>query len=140
MDSDMSCQPGSSRFQALFEFALQEYEKQTGIPLAKHPLAEQLQNCQSVESVMALLQDKARAFSKFRGSGKITKSLKSVVSAIAALGQDIGMVCPWLTDRGFHVSEGYSIVVPPCECNIYWPWYPTRCMCLFCFYMRIFVT
>ena len=139
----MSHQPGSSRFQALFESALHDCEKKTGIPLAnhlaKHPLAEQLQNCQSVESVTALLHEQAAAFSKFRGSDKITKPLKSVVSAIASLGQDIGFVCPWLLTGG-SMSEAYSIVVPPCECNIYRPWYPTRCMCLICFYMRIFVT
>jgi hypothetical protein len=89
-----------STFQALFESALQDYEKQTGIPLANHPLAEQLQNCQSVESVAALLQEQIRAFSRFRGSDKIFKSLTSVVSALskvsatATLGQAIGLVCP----------------------------------------------
>jgi hypothetical protein len=96
----MSDQSGSSTFQALFESALQDYEKQTGIPLADHPLAEQLQNCQSTESVSALLQEQAQAFSTFQGSDKIFKSLKSVVSALskvsatATLGQAIGMVCP----------------------------------------------
>lgn len=93
---DMSDRSGSSPFQAIFESALRDYEKQTGITLAHHPLAEQLQNCQSVESVTTLLQGQARAFSKFKGSDKIMKSLKSVVSVIAALGQDINMVCPWL--------------------------------------------
>jgi fungal STAND N-terminal Goodbye domain len=96
----MGDQSGSSPFQALFEPALQDYEKQTGITLANHPLAEKLQNCQSVESVTALLQEQARAFSNFRENDKITKSLKSVVSALsrvsatATLGQTIGMVCP----------------------------------------------
>jgi hypothetical protein len=100
----MSDQAGSYPFQTLFDSALQDYEKQTGIRLADHPLAEQLQNCQSVESVTALLQEQARAnqaFGKFRESDKIFKSLKSVVStlsrvsAIAAFSQAIGTVCPW---------------------------------------------
>jgi hypothetical protein len=96
----MSDQSGPSPFRSLFESALQDYEKQTGVPLANHPLAEQLQNCQSVESVTALLQEQARAFNEFRGSDKIFKSLKTVVSALsrvsatAAFGQAIGMVCP----------------------------------------------
>ena len=95
----MSDQSGSSPFQAVFESALQDYEKQTGISLANHPLAGQLQNCQSVESVTTLLQEEAQSFSKFRESGKIFKSLKGVVStlsrvsAIAALGRAIGVVC-----------------------------------------------
>jgi hypothetical protein len=96
----MSDQPGSFPFQSLFESALQDYENQTGIPLANHPLAEQLQNCQSVDSVTTLLQEQARTFIKIRESDKITKSLKGIVlalsrvSATATLGQAIGMVCP----------------------------------------------
>ena len=95
----MSDQPESFPIQVLFESALHDYEKQTGIPLANHPLAGQLQNCQSLESVTTLLQEQARAFSQFRESDKITKSLKSVVSALSrvsatvTLGQDFGLVC-----------------------------------------------
>jgi hypothetical protein len=48
----MSEQSGPSRLRALFEAALEDYEKQTGIALAKHPLAEQLQNCVSIESIL----------------------------------------------------------------------------------------
>jgi hypothetical protein len=94
----MSNHPGSSRFRVLFEAALQQYEKQTEIPLAKHPLAEQLQNCDSVESVIAILQEQVRAFSEFRGSDRIMKSLKGVVSvlstlsAVADLSDSIGLV------------------------------------------------
>jgi hypothetical protein len=90
---------GSSPFQALFESALLDYKNKTGIPLASHPLAEQLQKCRSVDSVSTLLQEQARAFSEFRESDKIIKSLKSVVSVLtrisaATLGQDFGLVCP----------------------------------------------
>jgi hypothetical protein len=97
---DMGDQLASSRFEALFEEALREYEKQTGTPLAKHPLAEQFQSCQSVESVTSLLQEQTQALSDFRGTDKIMKSLKSLVSAlsrvsaVAALGHNIGLVCP----------------------------------------------
>ena len=94
----MSDQLTSSPFETLFVEALREYEKQTGIPLAEHPLAEQFQNCQSVDSVTTLLQEQTRAFSDFRGTDKIMKSLKSLVSAlsrvsaIATIGYDIGLV------------------------------------------------
>ena len=96
----MNHQSGPSPFQALFESALQDYEIQTGIPLANHPLVQQLQNCHSVESVTALLQEQAQAFIEFRESDKIFKSLKGIVSAlsrvsaISALGHSVGMVCP----------------------------------------------
>ncbi len=98
----MTDNTGSSLFQVLFESALQDYENQTGTTLTSHPLAEQLQTCQSVESVTALLQEQVRAFSEFRESDKITKLLKSVVSSLskvfatARLGQHFGLVCPRL--------------------------------------------
>jgi hypothetical protein len=141
----MSDQSGSSSFQALFESALQDYEKQTGIALANHPLAEQLQSCQSADSVTAVLQEQARAFSNFRGNDKIIKSLESAVSALskvsatAAFGQAIGMVCPGPL-VGCLVSDAYLIVISTRGCITYWPRYPTHRMCLFLFYMRIFVT
>lgn len=96
---DMSNLSGSSHFQVFFEPALLDYERQTGISLVNHPLAEQLQNCRSAESVTTVLHEQTRAFTEFRGSDKIMKSLKSVVSvlskvsAIATLGHDISLVC-----------------------------------------------
>ena len=96
----MGDQPEVSHFQVLFESALQDYARQTGITLADHPLAERLQTCQSAESITALLQEQARALSEFRESDKVMGSLRNVVSvlskisATAALGQDFGMVCP----------------------------------------------
>jgi hypothetical protein len=76
----------SSHFQGLFERALRDYEEQTGTALAGHPLAGQLQSCNSVDSVLDILQQQAQAFTEFRGSdGRITKSLKSAVSIIHAL-------------------------------------------------------
>ena len=96
----MSDQSGVSYFQVLFESALRDYERKTGITLANHPLAEQFQTCQSAESVTALLQEQARAFSEFRENNKIMRSLKNVVSVLSkisatvAVGQDFGTVCP----------------------------------------------
>ena len=56
---------GFSHFQSLFETALQDYEKQTGMKLAEHPLAKQLELCDSVESVTTVLQQHVQSFSKF---------------------------------------------------------------------------
>src|SRR6266478_6981179 len=95
----MADQSRLSRFQVLFESALQDYEKQTGTTLANHPLAQQFQICQSVESTTALLQEQAHGFKEFRESDKIMKSLKGVVSflssisATARLGRHSGLVC-----------------------------------------------
>ena len=96
----MAGQSGSPHLQVLFEAALQEYESQTGIALAKHPLAEELQNCDSVESVTAVLRGQTRVFSEFQEKDKVFKPLKKAVSvlyklsATANFGQDIGLVRP----------------------------------------------
>jgi len=89
---------GSAHFQALFESALQDYVKKTGITLAEHPLAVQLQSCNSVESIDNLVQGQAQAFSNFRESDRIAKSIKMAVSklitysAMAFLGDAFGLV------------------------------------------------
>ena len=120
----MSNQSQSSRFRVLFDSALQDYQNQTGTTL----VAGQLQNCDSVESVTAVLQQKARAFTEFRGGDdKIIKSLKSVVSVLYTLcastapGEAIGFVRPkvsiaHISDDLFyslsHLQRRYSLPSP----------------------------
>jgi hypothetical protein len=108
---------------------LQQYEKQTEIPLAKHPLAEQLQSCDSVDSVIVILQEQARAFGEFRGSDRIMKSLSSVISvlstlsAAANLGEIVGLV-RWDAPIGIPRPDTYSIVIQTYESNSSWSRHP----------------
>ena len=90
----------SSVFGTIFQSALEEYEKQTGIDLVKHPLAAQLEHCDSVESVTQALQDQAQAFRDFRrGNNKAITFLNNAVqllhmlSSTLALGEAVGHVC-----------------------------------------------
>ncbi len=144
--TNMSDQPGVYHFQVLFESALQDYERQTGVTLADHPLAEQLQTCKSAESITTLLHKQAQALGKFPEGGKIMGSLKNVVSvlskisAIAALGQDFGTVCPRLPIGCPTNLNAYSIVIPTCGCDTHWPRHTTHCMDLVSFYVRIVLT
>jgi hypothetical protein len=55
----------SSNFQSIFDAALSEYTKQTGIDLAVHPSAQTLQNSRSAEAILALLEDKAKQFQAY---------------------------------------------------------------------------
>ncbi len=125
---NMADQSQSSRFRVFFESALQDYQNQTGTTLVNHPLAEKLRNCNSVESVTAVLQEQARAFTEFRGGDdKIIKSLKSVVSVLYTLcastapGEAIGFVRPkvsiaHISDDLFyslsHLQRRYSLPSP----------------------------
>ncbi len=90
----------SSSFQLLFNAALQDYTNQTGTKLDEHPLAKQLESCDSVDSIASVLQEHAQKFHEFRGEdGKIIKSLKGAVhvlytlSTSTTLGEGIGLVC-----------------------------------------------
>ena len=91
----MPIQSGSVSFQRLLESALLRYEKKTGVTLSKHPLALQLQSCNSVEDFNNLLQDKAK---DVRESERITKSMKTIVSILtplsfaASLPDSVGLV------------------------------------------------
>ena len=121
----------SSRVQFLFEAALESYESQTGMKLIDHPLARQLENCNSIESFTAVLQEQARSFSQFRGdNGKVMRSLKSVVrvlhvlSTSTSLAEGIGLVRRMELMRVF-VPDTSSIAIPPCEGHIRCFCYPT---------------
>lgn len=117
----MSDQSGSSLLLALFGSALEDYEKQTNISLAKHPLAEQLESCHSVESISSLLQDHARAFSELQGSDRILESIKSIVSflyklsATAALGDNIGLVHQRTLMGAFFICDIDLQTFPPAK-------------------------
>jgi hypothetical protein len=103
----MSDQSGSSRLLVLFDAALDDYEQQTGVELAKHPLAERLQYANTVESVTVILCDQAQDFKKFREKDKVLKPLKKVLTVLhilslhiplsaanSAQAQGLGVVCP----------------------------------------------
>jgi len=95
----MSNPSSSESFRFLFETALQRYEEKTGTKLVEHPLAKQLEKCDSVDSITTFLQEQARVFGKFKGDdGKVMKSLKYSVNVLyalstnSALGEGIGLV------------------------------------------------
>jgi len=77
---------------------------QTGIALPRHPLAEQLRNSASAESVTAILQEKVPVSSEFGRTDRITKSLSSVVSVLYTLlvNVDLNWVGPKMQIELFH--------------------------------------
>src|SRR6266702_1568511 len=52
----------SSNFRTIFVAALKAYEKRTKTDLLTHPLATQLQSCNSSSDVLAVLHDKVNEF------------------------------------------------------------------------------
>ena len=80
----------SSRFQAIFQAALESYQKQTKKDLLAHPLATQLKVCDSTTAILAILQDQVQAFDKSRsGDGRLTKWLSPTVNVLCAFSATI---------------------------------------------------
>jgi hypothetical protein len=94
----MSIYP-SPELKSLFETALEEFEKRAGINLLQHQIIDRLENCQSADSVIDILQEEAQAFRNFRGDdGKLMTWLKRTVNVLhilstsSILGEGIGLV------------------------------------------------
>ena len=90
--------------------------------MAKHPLAQKLENCHSLESVTTtLLQDQAGTFGEFRGRDRIMKSIRSTVSSLfklsatASLDDGIRLVRQKTLMSAFRISDIVLQAFPPAK-------------------------
>src|SRR5260221_10360283 len=75
-----------SNFQSILEFAAKDYYKLTGQDLASHPLASRIQNCDSPDSVLAILQEQVRGVEEYENVyPKLGSLLQSVVNGLHAI-------------------------------------------------------
>ena len=84
-------------FQQIFNNALKAYEKKTKKDLLAHPLAAQLQACDSPTAVLAVLQQQVHELNQSRnGDDKLTKWLDPTINVLysfsSALGEGVGLV------------------------------------------------
>src|SRR6266576_7090559 len=89
----------SSNFQSIFNASLQAYDNKTKNKLLDHPLAAQLQSCDSPNTVLTVLQDLVQQFEQCRTSDERLKNwLDPTVNVLytfsATLGEGVGLVCP----------------------------------------------
>jgi hypothetical protein len=87
----------SSGFQSVLNAALEAYEKKTKCKLLTHPLAAQVQSCNSPTAILSVLQDLVQQFDQRRRSDyRLTNWLNPTVNVLyafsATLGQGIGLV------------------------------------------------
>jgi len=91
----------SPNFQLIFNNALKAYEKRTKNDLVTHPLAVQLQECNSPSAILDVLQQQVQDLNQFRMTDEIderwTKWLDPTVNVLyalsGALGEGVGLVC-----------------------------------------------
>ena len=127
----MADQSRTSRFRAQFEYALLGYQRKTSVTLAEHSLAIRLQNCYSVESVIRLLKNEARAFSDLPGSDIIMNSIERTVSILSAISATLSLdEAIDLVRQNALICYSTSLIVfftaiIPYVRHIRWPRYPT---------------
>ncbi|KAF8258035.1 hypothetical protein EI94DRAFT_1708386 [Lactarius quietus] len=92
----------SSNFQVIFNTAVRAYERKTKKDLLAHPLASQLQPCDSTASILAVLQGQVDNLNQARGSDeRLTNWLGPTINVLLAFSDTLG--------------EGVSLVFSPAK-------------------------
>ncbi|KAN0141609.1 hypothetical protein V8E53_000071 [Lactarius tabidus] len=98
--SHVPAMSSSSHFQLIFNAALKAYEKKTKRDLITHPLATQLQTCDSAAAILTALQGQVDDFDLARKSDeRLTRWLNPTVNVLLTFSATIG--------------EGVSLVFSP---------------------------
>ena len=88
----------SNNFQLIFNHALKAYERRTTKDLLTHPLAAQLQTCDSHSRILIVLQQQVQELNQSQCSDeRLTKWLDPTVKVLytlsATLGEGVSLVC-----------------------------------------------
>jgi hypothetical protein len=94
-----SSSSSSSNFQSVLDAALEAYQKKTKCDPLTHPLAAQLQSCDSPTAVLSVLQDLIQQFDRRRSSDqRLSNWLNPTINVLFAfsstIGQGVGLVSP----------------------------------------------
>ena len=83
--------PSSPNFRLIFNNALKAYEKQTNNDILFHPLAADLQACQSPNAILTVLQQQVQELGQSRASDeRLTRWLEPTVNVLYAFSETIG--------------------------------------------------
>jgi hypothetical protein len=93
-----SSSPPSSNFQLIINNALDTYRKRTKKDLRAHPLAAQIQSCDTPTAILSVLQQQAQGLDRSRSTDeRWTKWLDPTVNVLFAfsgiLGASVSLVC-----------------------------------------------
>jgi hypothetical protein len=107
-------------FLTVFSAALETYEKTTKNKLFTHPLAAQLQSCDSTTAILSVLQDLVQQLDESRISGQgLTNWLRPTVDVLfafsTALGEGVGLVGLESSSHRNMVSDFHFQVYSPAK-------------------------
>ena len=106
--STTSSSSSSSKFRPVFNAALEAYDKITKSKLLSHPLASQLQSCDTPAAILSVLQDLVQQFDQSHSTDERLRNwLSPMVNVLfafsATLGEGVGLVCINVTFRSKYV-------------------------------------
>jgi hypothetical protein len=98
MSSTPSASTSRSNLDSIFNSALQAYKKKTGNDITSHPLANELQSCDSLDPILTVLRRQIPSLDKSQSDHEgFTKYLKPTVNVLytfsTVLGEGVGLVC-----------------------------------------------
>ena len=115
----------SSNFQSIFNAALEAYEKTTKNKLLAHPLAAQLQSCDSPAAILSVLKNLVQQSDESSSSDqRLRKWLDPTINVLytfsATLGAGVGLVTPSnsLSDQNLF-PDCWISGISPCKCDFY---------------------
>ena len=123
--SQYTASSSSQNFQLIINNALDKYKKRTGNDLLAHPLAAQLQSCDSPSAILAALQQQIQWLDQSRSSDdRWSRWLDPTINVVYALsstvGAGVGLVCL----RGELVCDlrahAHLAGILACHSNIFW--------------------
>jgi hypothetical protein len=87
-----------TKFQSILNAAFDNYAKQTGLDLTRHPSAAKLQDCHSPEDVVRLLLERETEFNDYRDKyRKLIDCFRPIVQVVHAFSGVLGeVVSVWL--------------------------------------------
>src|SRR5260370_17188578 len=80
----------SANFKSMLDAALAEYQKTTGDDLLAHWLANELRPCESVDAVLDILRDQAKAFER-SGDQRLMKWIDPLVHVLYPFSGALGL-------------------------------------------------
>ncbi|KAI0266923.1 hypothetical protein BGY98DRAFT_1102340 [Russula aff. rugulosa BPL654] len=101
----------SSNFQLIFNNALKAYEKRTKNDLLVHPLAAELQNCNSPRNILDILHQQVQGLDQSQNSDdRWTKWLDPTVNVLYMLSETLGKVSAWYSHRNGDICRSWGLL------------------------------